>query len=76
MLKMLNPDKIYSPEDKEALKLLNKLIKEREDHFLHALSESAESSLLSHLKNDIDFLKEKREEIRNRVFNIETGNDY
>lgn len=73
---MLNFEKISSPEDKEALKLLNRLIREREDHFLHALSESAESTLLSHLKNDIDFLKEKREEVRSRVVNMEAGNDY
>jgi hypothetical protein len=46
-----------------SIQLLNKLIDEREDHFLHALSESAEQTLISHLKNDIDFLKEKRSEL-------------
>ncbi|MEP7168106.1 MAG: hypothetical protein ABI855_01925 [Bacteroidota bacterium] len=40
--------------------MLNKLIAEREEHFQHALSESAEQSLIAHLKNDIGFLKEKK----------------
>ncbi len=63
----------YQADDNEALRLLSKLIKERQEHFLHALSESAESSLLSHLKNDIDFLTEKRNEINERILkeNIE-----
>lgn len=43
--------------------MLDKLIDEREEHFLHALSESSEQSLLAHLKNDIDFLKEKRTQL-------------
>ena len=51
--------------------LLNKLIAEREEHFQHALSESAEQAIILHLKNDIDFLKEKRKNLFNEVNNRE-----
>lgn len=47
----------------DTVELLDKLIREREEHFQHALSESAEQSLITHLKNDIDFLKEKRQDM-------------
>lgn len=50
-------------EEQDELSLLNKLIAERENHFQHALSEAADHSLLFHLKKDLDFLKEKREEL-------------
>lgn len=66
-------EKEYQPDDSEAIRLLDKLIKERQEHFLHALSESVESSLLSHLKNDIDFLTEKRNEISERVLKANIG---
>ena len=48
--------------------LLNKLISEREEHFQHALSESAEQSLIAHLKNDIEFLKQKRNQLQEELF--------
>ena len=43
----------------ENLELLLKLIRERENQFQHALSEAADKQLLQHLKEDLDFLKEK-----------------
>jgi hypothetical protein len=56
-------------EENENLALLNKLIAERENHFQHALSEAADSHLLYHLKKDLDFLKEKREELKRNISN-------
>lgn len=52
----------------ENLELLLKIIKEREDQFQHALSEAADQQLLNHLKEDLDFLKEKLK-ILNEVSN-------
>ncbi|MEP7170882.1 MAG: hypothetical protein ABI855_16050 [Bacteroidota bacterium] len=50
-------------EIENRIDLLNKLIAAREEHFQHALCESAEQTLIAHLKNDIDFLKEKRKQL-------------
>jgi hypothetical protein len=54
-------------ETENTIELLNKLIAEREEHFQHALSESAEQSLIAHLKNDIAFLKEKRKQVEEMI---------
>ena len=56
----------------ENLELLNKIIQEREDQFQHALSEAADQQLLNHLKEDLEFLKEKLKllnEVKNSVNN-------
>jgi hypothetical protein len=45
------------------LELLSKLIADREEYFQKALCESAEKTLIYTLKNDIDFLKEKRTQL-------------
>lgn len=58
-------------EIENTIELLNKLIAEREEHFQHALSESAEQSLIAHLKNDIDFLKEKRVKLLPELLPVE-----
>ncbi|MEP7264535.1 MAG: hypothetical protein ABI772_08555 [Bacteroidota bacterium] len=48
---------------------MNKLIAERENHFHHALSEAADHHVLTHLKGDLDFLSEKRDQLRSHIKN-------
>jgi hypothetical protein len=60
-------------EEQDNLSLLNKLIAERENHFQRALSEAADYHLLNHLKKDLDFLKEKREELKRSLNNSSAG---
>lgn len=50
-------------EKQNTIELLNKLIEQREEHFIHSLCENSEQSIISHLKSDIDFLKEKRKQL-------------
>lgn len=54
-------------DTEHTIELLNKLIADREEHFQHALSDCAEQSLIAHLKNDIEFLKEKRKKLREEI---------
>jgi hypothetical protein len=48
---------------KDLLMRLDEMIANKENFFCHALIESMDSHVLFHLKNDLDFLKEKRAEL-------------
>ncbi len=45
------------------LQLLENLIKEKEEVFQRALTNNAESGLLTYMKKDIDLFREKRAEL-------------
>jgi hypothetical protein len=55
------------------LELLSKLIADREEYFQKALCESAEKTLIYNLKNDLDFLKEKRTQLLEESMNKNQG---
>lgn len=50
----------------EQLKSLDKIIHDKEIHFFHELADAADTHLINFLKTDLDFLKEKRDELKKK----------
>lgn len=50
-------------ETNKEIEQLNKIIAEKEEKFQQALANNAEPSLLTYIKKDIDFFRDKREEL-------------
>jgi hypothetical protein len=63
-------------EQNNSIQLLDRLIDERREHFLHALPECAQQNLLMRLKKEIDFLVEKRNQLLKSIKNTATAFNY